>query len=177
MAEKGNICYILFYFLAITGCFTVYSLIQERLMTVGFGPKEEVFKYSVFIVLVNRLVTCAVTAASLWALGLSLAPSAPLLLFAIPSVANVVSSSAQYEALKYVSFPMQALAKCAKSVSREITRFRHSIIVASAAAVPTAAASFPPTPSSSSARSPSWLGAGSRAPEDTTLLTTCPQRR
>lgn len=86
-------------------------------MTVGFGPEGEVFKYSVFIVLINRLVTCAVAAASLKVLGQPLAPSAPLLLFAVPSVANVIGSSAQYEALKYVSFPLQALSKCAKSVS------------------------------------------------------------
>ncbi len=85
-------------------------------MTVGFGPEEEVFKYSVFIVLINRLVTCAVAAVSLKILGQSLSPSAPLLLFAVPSVANVVGSSAQYEALRYVSFPLQALSKCAKSV-------------------------------------------------------------
>ena len=85
-------------------------------MTVGFGPEAEVFQYSVFIVLVNRLVTCAVAAMALKLLDQSLAPSAPLLLFAVPSVANVVGSSAQYEALKYVSFPLQALAKCAKSV-------------------------------------------------------------
>jgi len=116
MHSKNNLLQIAFYFLAITGCFLIYSLIQERLMTVGFGPEQEVFKYSVFIVLVNRLVTCGVAAASLWVLGLPLSPSAPLALFAVPSVANVISSSAQYEALKYVSFPMQALAKCAKSV-------------------------------------------------------------
>ena len=117
MATKSGIARIAFYFAAITGCFCIYSLIQERLMTVGFGPEKEIFEYSVFIVLINRLVTCAVAAASLKYLGQSLAPSAPLLLFAIPSVANVVGSSAQYEALKYVSFPLQALSKCAKSVS------------------------------------------------------------
>jgi len=115
-ATKAGLAQIAFYFIAITGCFCIYSLIQERLMTVGFGPEEEVFKYSVFIVLVNRLVTCAVAAASLKILGQSLSPSAPLLLFAVPSIANVVGSSAQYEALRYVSFPLQALSKCAKSV-------------------------------------------------------------
>lgn len=116
MAMNAGIARIAFYFAAITGCFCVYSLIQERLMTVGFGPEKEIFEYSVFIVLINRLVTCAVAAASLKFLGQSLSPSAPLLLFAIPSVANVIGSSAQYEALKYVNFPLQALSKCAKSV-------------------------------------------------------------
>jgi adenosine 3'-phospho 5'-phosphosulfate transporter B2 len=114
--EWSHFLRICAYFTAITGCFCIYSLIQERLMTVGFGPKEEVFQYSVFIVLVNRLVTCAVSAAALAWLDAPLQPAAPLGLFAVPSVANVVGSTAQYEALKYVSFPLQALAKCAKSV-------------------------------------------------------------
>ena len=100
-------------FSAITACFLVYSLIQERLMTTGFGPERERFRPSLFIILVNRLVTCAVAAAALSLLGKTLQPAAPLSLFAIPSLANVISSASQYEALKYVSFPLQALAKCA----------------------------------------------------------------
>lgn len=101
-------------------------------MTVGFGPEEEIFRYSVFIVLINRLVTCVVAYVALQAWGLPTAPSAPLLLFAIPSVANVVGSSAQYEALKYVSFPLQALSKCAKSVralfySFFVTSWQHQL--------------------------------------------------
>lgn len=86
-------------------------------MTVGFGDGDkEVFRYSVFIVLVNRIVTILTSMAVLITLGLPLEPSAPVYLFGVPSVANVVGSAAQYEALKYVSFPLQALAKCAKSV-------------------------------------------------------------
>ena len=103
-------------FSAITACFLVYSLIQERLMTMGFGPERETFRHSLFIILVNRLVTCAVAAAALSLAGKTLQPAAPLSLFAIPSLANVISSASQYEALKYVSFPLQALAKCAKTV-------------------------------------------------------------
>ncbi|KAL4457385.1 hypothetical protein ABPG75_012250 [Micractinium tetrahymenae] len=103
-------------FAAITGCFLVYSLIQERLMTLGFGPERERFRHSLFIILVNRLVACAVAAAALGLLGKSLQPAAPAALFAVPSVANVLGSASQYEALKYVSFPLQALAKCAKTV-------------------------------------------------------------
>jgi adenosine 3'-phospho 5'-phosphosulfate transporter B2 len=107
-------------FLAITGCFLVYSLIQERLMTLGFGPAKERFRHSLFIILVNRLVCCAVAAAALSLAGKSLQPGAPLALFSIPSLANVLGSASQYEALKYVSFPLQALAKCAKTVSEQL---------------------------------------------------------
>ncbi len=87
-------------------------------MTLGFGPERERFRHSLFIILVNRLVACAVAAAALGLLGKSLQPAAPAALFAVPSVANVLGSASQYEALKYVSFPLQALAKCAKTVSR-----------------------------------------------------------
>ena len=97
----------------------VYSLIQERLMTLGFGPPgaQERFRHSLFIILVNRLVAVAVAAAALGLAGKSLQPAAPLGLFGVPSAANVLGSASQYEALKYVSFPLQALAKCAKTVS------------------------------------------------------------
>ena len=104
-------------FCAITACFLAYSLIQERLMTLGFGPQQERFRHSLLVILVNRLVATAVAAAALAALRQPLRPAAPLGLFAVPSAANVLGSACQYEALKYVSFPLQALAKCAKTVS------------------------------------------------------------
>jgi len=116
MGGLGDRARIAAYFFAITGCFVVYSLVQERLMTVGFGPDKEVFRYSMFIVLINRIVACLVAGTVLLVSGSPLEPGAPPLLFAIPSLSNVIASTAQYEALKYVSFPLQALSKCAKSV-------------------------------------------------------------
>lgn len=115
--QQSHVLRILFYFLAITGCFCVYSIIQERLMTIGFGPEKELFKYSVFVVFINRIVTVTVAASVLLWLGSPIEPAAPVALFGIPAAANVIGSTAQYEALKYVSFPLQALAKCAKTVS------------------------------------------------------------
>lgn len=115
--RAGHQLRLLGLFFAITGCFLVYSLIQERLMTLGFGPQHERFEFSLFIILVNRLVCCAVAAAALSLAGSTLRPTAPLTLFGVPSLANVLGSASQYEALKYVSFPLQALAKCAKTVS------------------------------------------------------------
>ena len=85
-------------------------------MTVGFGPDKEVFKFSAFVVFLNRVVTIITSAVVLTVLDQNLAPEAPIYLFAVPSFANVIGSVSQYEALKYVSFPVQALAKCAKSV-------------------------------------------------------------
>ena len=110
------------YTAAISGCFLAYSLIQERVMTLPWGRDGERFRHSLFIILVNRLVTCGVAAATLAALRQPLAPSAPIGLFAVPALANLLGSAAQYEALKYVSFPLQALAKCAKTVGERARR-------------------------------------------------------
>ncbi len=43
-----------------------------------------------------------------------LKPVAPWYNYAFVSVSNVVATFCQYEALKYVSFPVQTLGKCAK---------------------------------------------------------------
>jgi solute carrier family 35 (adenosine 3'-phospho 5'-phosphosulfate transporter), member B2 len=41
-------------------------------------------------------------------------PQAPLYAYAAVSLSNVVATTCQYEALRYLTFPMQTLAKCAK---------------------------------------------------------------
>ena len=41
-------------------------------------------------------------------------PAAPLYSYAAVSLSNVVATTCQYEALKYVTFPLQTLGKCAK---------------------------------------------------------------
>lgn len=41
-------------------------------------------------------------------------PVAPLYTYVAVSLSNVVATTCQYEALKYVSFPVQTLGKCAK---------------------------------------------------------------
>lgn len=39
---------------------------------------------------------------------------APIYSYAAVSLSNIVATTCQYEALKYVSFPVQTLGKCAK---------------------------------------------------------------
>ena len=45
-----------------------------------------------------------------------LAPAAPITSYAAVSLSNVIATSCQYEALKYVAFPLQTLGKCAKMI-------------------------------------------------------------
>lgn len=79
-----------------------------------FGGER--FKYSLLLVLCNRLVTVAVAAGMLLAGGQDFGPVAPPQAYAAVSVSNVVATFCQYEALKHVSFPVQTLGKCAKMI-------------------------------------------------------------
>ena len=98
----------------------MYGVLQERVMTQPYGKEgqEEFFTYTLFLVLTNRLITCLTAGGTLaveanWA---QFKPVAPVWAYAAVSISNVMATTCQYEALKYVSFPVQTLAKCAKMV-------------------------------------------------------------
>lgn len=96
----------------------LYGILQERLMTVGFGTEGEHFRSSLFLVFCNRTFTwvgCLVFAlvTDKWTVA---KPSSPLAGYLAISCCNVVATTCQYEALRYVSFALQTLAKTAKSV-------------------------------------------------------------
>lgn len=85
-------------------------------MRVPYGPNKEFFKYSLFLVFCNRITTSAVSAGTLLASKKALDPVAPVYKYCVVSVSNILTTTCQYEALKYVSFPVQTLAKCAKMI-------------------------------------------------------------
>ena len=94
----------------------VYGILQERIMTrpYGEGEDEEFFTFSVFLVMNNRLVSMCVAVIVLAIIRGAVAPVAPIYKYAAVSCSNVIATTCQYEALKYVSFPVQTLGKCAK---------------------------------------------------------------
>ncbi|XP_074303553.1 UDP-galactose/UDP-glucose transporter 5B-like [Silene latifolia] len=94
----------------------IYGLLQEKIMRVPYGQNKEFFKYSLFLVFCNRLMTSAVSAGALLASKKALDPVAPVYKYGLVSVTNILTTTCQYEALKYVSFPVQTLAKCAKMI-------------------------------------------------------------
>ncbi|KAL5229914.1 hypothetical protein ABZP36_028690 [Zizania latifolia] len=94
----------------------VYGVLQEKIMTVPYGAEKEFFRYSLFLVFCNRITTSMVSALVLMASKKSLDPVAPLQKYCVVSVSNILTTTCQYEALKYVSFPVQTLAKCAKMI-------------------------------------------------------------
>ena len=85
-------------------------------MTIGFGPDSELFENSIFLVLCNRLCTSIIALGYLLATQTDATPLAPLHSYAAVSFTNVVATTCQYEALKYVSFAAQTLAKSAKAM-------------------------------------------------------------
>ncbi|CAK7331650.1 unnamed protein product [Dovyalis caffra] len=104
---------------AVAGIMTtlvIYGLLQEKIMRVPYGSNKEYFKHSLFLVFCNRITTSAVSAAALVASKKALDPVAPVYKYCLISVSNILTTTCQYEALKYVSFPVQTLAKCAKMI-------------------------------------------------------------
>lgn len=102
--------------IGIVGSLILYGLLQERIMTQPYGEDEARFTQSVFLVLNNRLVSATVAFIVLSHKKLSTAPVAKWWEYCAVSFSNVVATSCQYEALKYVSFPVQTLGKCAKMI-------------------------------------------------------------
>lgn len=104
---------------AVSGIMTtlvVYGILQEKIMRVPYGADNEYFKYSLFLVFCNRLMTSAVSAGTLIASRKAIDPVAPVYKYCLVSMSNILTTTCQYEALKYVSFPVQTLAKCAKMI-------------------------------------------------------------
>ena len=85
-------------------------------MTRPYGDDAEYFKYSVFLVLSNRILSASLAAAILSCTKGMVKPAAPLWKYACVSASNVLATTCQYEALRYVSFPVQTLGKCAKMI-------------------------------------------------------------
>eukprot|EP00931_Biecheleriopsis_adriatica_P011893 TRINITY_DN11298_c0_g2_i1.p1 TRINITY_DN11298_c0_g2~~TRINITY_DN11298_c0_g2_i1.p1 ORF type:complete len:381 (-),score=68.74 TRINITY_DN11298_c0_g2_i1:39-1181(-) len=94
----------------------LYGVLQERIMSepYGEGPAEEFFRTSVFLVVCNRLAAILYAVIMVGVKGESYRHSVPLWKYLAVSMSNVMATWCQYEALKYVSFPVQMLGKSFK---------------------------------------------------------------
>merc|ERR1719310_818740 len=90
----------------------LYGFIQEKVMTVEYDG--EVFKYTVFLVLCNRLFAILFSGGMIVGNQESPVNKAPLWKYFAISLSNVAATTCQYEALKWVSFPVQMLGKSFK---------------------------------------------------------------
>lgn len=114
--KSNDKLHVAFCVTGIVGCLMCYGVLQERLMAEPFPPDGAMFRDSLFLVLSNRLVTTTVSLGALVTFKLDLKPVAPLYSYVVVAFSNVVATTCQYEALKYVSFPVQTLGKCAKMI-------------------------------------------------------------
>lgn len=86
---------------------------QERIITKTYD--DEQFKNSQFLVFVNRILSFTVS--GLLILILEQPPLVvPFYKYSYSSLSNIMSSWCQYEALKFISFPTQVLAKSCKVI-------------------------------------------------------------
>jgi len=86
--------------------------LQERIMSGDYDGER--FGTSVFLVFFNRVVAAIFAFCMALVKGESLWNEAPLWKYVAISISNVYASTCQYEALKYVSFPVQMLGKSFK---------------------------------------------------------------
>jgi hypothetical protein len=104
--------------------FSIWGLVQERMLTQSYDG--DFFEFSYGLVFMNRLGGLVLSAILMAYLKVPWV-SSPLWEYSFPSVANMLSSWCQYEALKYVSFPTQMLAKAFKLVP---VMYVHWLIIA-----------------------------------------------
>ncbi|XP_069092468.1 adenosine 3'-phospho 5'-phosphosulfate transporter 1 [Pleurodeles waltl] len=99
--------------------YLTWGILQERVMTRSYGATStnpgEKFRDSQFLVFMNRIL--AFTVAGLYcAMTKQPRHGAPMYKYSFASLSNILSSWCQYEALKFISFPTQVLAKASKVI-------------------------------------------------------------
>lgn len=111
---------LLFCAAGLQASYLTWGVLQERVMTGSYGARSaeeqgERFQDSQFLVFMNRIL--ALTVSGLWCV-LFKQPrhGAPMYKYSFASLSNVMSSWCQYEALKFISFPTQVLAKASKVI-------------------------------------------------------------
>eukprot|EP00043_Microstomoeca_roanoka_P014038 m.138170 g.138170 ORF g.138170 m.138170 type:complete len:437 (+) comp15909_c4_seq3:137-1447(+) len=108
-----------FCIIGLQGSYLTWGVLQELIMTRAYGydeyGKEVRFRNSQYLVFINRVLALV---ASYIVIKVTTQPrhTAPLYRYSFASMSNIMSSWCQYEALKYVSFPTQVLAKSSKII-------------------------------------------------------------
>lgn len=109
----------------IIGSLLLYAFLQEKIMTKPYvtgleadGEEGEYFKNTLVLVFANRFAAAFMAALVLLIRGdfSEVKNKAPLYKYFLISFSNVIATSCQYEALKWVTLPTQTLAKCAKMI-------------------------------------------------------------
>ncbi|OQR66577.1 adenosine 3'-phospho 5'-phosphosulfate transporter 1-like [Tropilaelaps mercedesae] len=109
-----------FCFVGLQVSYLTWGVLQEKIMTQKYystaSEVGESFSDSQFLVFVNRVLAFAFAAVYLGVAPRQPPHTAPLYKYFHCSFSNILSSWFQYEALKFVSFPTQVLAKASKII-------------------------------------------------------------
>lgn len=117
MPEFSRNFKLLFCFVGLQISYVLWGVVQEQLMTQEY--KFGKFKSSAFCVFGNRFLALFISLAIVLFRRLTMTKPmkvAPYYWYAPSSLSNSLSSWAQYEALKFVSFPTQVLSKSCKII-------------------------------------------------------------
>jgi len=110
----GGVAELVWCFAGLQLSYLIWGYIQEKIMTTEYRTGK--FPSATFCVFSNRVLAIAIAAIGMLREHGRLQILAPFVAFAPCSVSNSVSSFAQYQALRYVSFPLQTLSKSAKVI-------------------------------------------------------------
>ena len=92
--------------------YLIWGLLQERVMVYTYQESEnepsERFGNSQFVVFMNRILAFVIAGIGIL-LQRKASHKAPLYKYSYSSFSNIMSSWCQYEALKFVSFPVQVM--------------------------------------------------------------------
>ncbi|CRK97715.1 CLUMA_CG011095, isoform A [Clunio marinus] len=113
-------CILLVYcFMGLMVSYLTWGVLQEKIMTKEYvaldGKKKSFFKDSQFLVFSNRFLAFFIALGYL-ILKRQARHRAPLYKYSYASFSNIMSAWLQYEALKFISFPTQVLAKSCKII-------------------------------------------------------------
>ncbi|CAL5042119.1 unnamed protein product [Urochloa decumbens] len=114
----GRVAVLAFCVAGIWSAYIYQGVLQETLSTKRFGPESRRFEHLAFLNFAQNVV-CFVWSfimIKLWSGGSSSAGRAPLWKYWGVSVTNTIGPTMGIEALKYISYPAQVLAKSSKMI-------------------------------------------------------------
>ncbi|EKX43439.1 hypothetical protein GUITHDRAFT_110561 [Guillardia theta CCMP2712] len=99
-------------------CLISYGYFQELIMTGTWGNDKigGTQISSLFLVMCNRITSMGIAVLAIMIKRDTLMPAAPLTAYCAIAFSNMMATTCQYEALRYVSFPTQTLGKTAKMI-------------------------------------------------------------
>ncbi|XP_049845760.1 adenosine 3'-phospho 5'-phosphosulfate transporter 1 isoform X1 [Schistocerca gregaria] len=109
---------IVFCFMGLQTTYLTWGILQEKVMTQEYEASDGTkghFTDSQFLVFVNRILAFLLSGTYILTTNQT-RHAAPMYKYVYCSFSNIMSSWCQYEALKYVSFPTQVLAKASKII-------------------------------------------------------------